>query len=130
MLISFRTRQFDSESTLPEDSYYGEDVARWLASQLPAWSTSVIPEDWGWAVTARKNEYRYIFGVYDHDINDLTDEGVRWIVRIFNQKDDTNWFKKLFRDTPPLAHNEVVSELVQILKEAEGIAAISTAPLE
>lgn len=130
MMISFRTKQFDTQSTLAEGAFHGEDVAEWLASKLVGWSVGVIPEDWGWAITARKNDYAYIFGIYDHDTNDVTDEGALWVVRLFNQKDKTSWFKKLLKHIPPIAHEEVTAEVLQVLQSAAGVTFISTEPLQ
>lgn len=129
MKISFRTDIFDTERSLPDDAFYGEDLAKWLAERLTGWSVGVVPEDWGWAVTGRKSEYAYIFGVYDHDTNDKTDQGALWVLRLYNQKDKTSRFKKLFKYVPPVAHEEVVTEVASILTGSAGIADVSIEPL-
>jgi hypothetical protein len=126
MLIAFRTHLFDASGDLPEGRYHGGDLAKWLAARLPQWRTSVCEEDWGWAVSGRKDKYRYLFGVYDHDTNDVTHDGPKWILRLYNKGDRSQWLRKLFKYIPPVAHPEVVNEIVALLKQAEGITQIET----
>ena len=116
MMISLRTKIFDASSPMEEGSFHGEDFAKWLQAKLAGWKTDVVGEDWGWAVYARKEGYRYNFGVYDHDTNDVTDAGPKWVLRLYNERDRSNWFKKMFKYIPPKAHPEVVEEITGILK--------------
>jgi hypothetical protein len=96
---------------------------------LVGWRVGVVREDWGWAVTATKEQYRYIFGVYDHDTNDVTEQGALWVLRLYNQRDRTPWFKKLLKHIPPVAHEEITEELMQILRCSDGVTDISMQPL-
>ena len=65
-------------------------------------------EDWGWAIEAKRSPYRYMIGVYDHDTNDVTENGPKWV-------------RDLIRYTPPAAHEVVTQEIVHILKQAGDI---------
>jgi len=107
MMIRFRTKLFDTSSPMEEDMYYGEDFAGWLQLRLSTWDTEVVEEDRGWAVIARKDIYRYIFGVYDHDTDGEADTGPLWMLRLYNQRDRSHWFKKIFTYIPPKAHPEM-----------------------
>lgn len=129
MMISFRTKLFDTRSPIQDGEFHGRDVAEWLSKGLAGWRVEVVPEDWGWAVIALKEPYSYVFGVYDHDINDVTEHGAQWVLRLYNQRDGTPWFKKLFKYVPPVAHSEVTEEILQILSRLDGVTGISTAPL-
>lgn len=130
MLVSMRTNKFDASSDIEDGAFRGEDLAKWLQSRMPDWQSDVVEEDWGWAVVTRKGEYHYIFGVYDHDTTDQTEPGPKWVLRLYNQKDKTPWFKKLFKNVPPTAHTEVVDEVVAILKSEEGISEVTVSPLD
>ena len=129
MMISLRTKRFDVTTPIEEGSFHGEDFARWLQSKLTGWYADVNAEDWGWAVVARKGDYRYIFGIYDHDTNDVTEAGPKWVLRLYNQRDRTSWFKKIFKYNPPKAHQEVVDEITAILKTDGELAEIQSEPL-
>ncbi len=129
MRINFRSHRFDSSSTLPEGSFRGEDVATWLQAQLGSWDTSVVGEDWGWAIVAKKADLRYIFGVYDHDNNDVTEDGPRWVIRAFNQKDRSHRLLKLFKYIEPVTHEDVLTEIVDLLTRTDGVADVSVEPL-
>ena len=116
MTLFFHSKRFDFESAKEDDRFYGEDLARWLSSQLAGWRSDVVEEDWGWAVVATKDDLHYIFGVYDHDTNELTENGPRWCIRIFNQRDkSTPWFKKLLRNVPPVADPVVINDIERLL---------------
>jgi hypothetical protein len=125
MRINFHTNLFDVPKDVPEGTFRGEDVARWLAGQLDGWQTSVVGEDWGWAVLASKGDYGYIFGVYDHDTDEVTAQGPKWVIRLFNERDRGNWFLKLFKNIPPVAHDEVVAEIVGILGRNKDISEVT-----
>jgi hypothetical protein len=129
MKISFRTKRFDVESPIPEGAFYGEDLAKWLQGCLSGWNAEVFAEDWGWAVLARKDTISYIFGVYDGDINDVTELGPKWVIRLFNQRDLINWFRSLFKYTPPVADDEVTAEIVQLLSGTDGIKEVTVEQL-
>ena len=122
MMVAFRSNLFDASSSKRDDSFYGVDLAKWLQGLLPTWQTSVVGEDWGWAVLARKGPYKYMFGVYDHDTCDVTDAGALWIIRVYNRRDRRSWFRDLFKYTPPKAHDEVMNELLNALRQAPGVA--------
>jgi hypothetical protein len=127
--INFSSNLFDTATEKPEGSFLGEDVAKWLNSQLSGWHTSVVEEDWGWAILAKKDTFDYIIGVYDHDTVEVTEDGPVWVVRLFNRKDRSKWLLKLFKNIAPVAHEEVLAEVVGILKRTPGIARVSTEPL-
>jgi hypothetical protein len=132
MLISFRTKRFDVETPIPEGACYGEDLAKWLQGCLSGWKAMVYVEDWGgWAVLANKDTLRYLFVVYDHDIDDVTELGPKWVIRLFNEKDWKNWFRSLFlfKYIPPVAHDQVTAEIVHLLSGTEGIAEVTVEPL-
>ena len=129
MLISFRTKRFDTESSIPEGAFYGGDLSRWLQRCLSGWNAKVYPEDWGWAVVARRETLSYLFGVYDHDINDVTELGPKWVIRLYNRKDLLNWFRSLFKHSPPVADDEVTAEIVQLLSGTDGIAEVTVEKL-
>ena len=118
MTIFFRTTRFDTSSEQTDDSFYGEDLAQWLAGALSGWETSVDAEDWGWAVGASRDSHLYLIGVYDHDVTDVSDQGPRWCLRLNNQRDrSVPWYKKLFRHVEPMAHPEVVAEIEALLRQ-------------
>jgi len=129
MRINFRSNLFDVSSELPEGSFRGEDVARWLESQLSGWQTSVVGEDWGWAVAAKKGDFYYVLGIYDHDLDEVTADGPRWVVRLFNRRDRQKWFLKLFKNIAPVPHEEVLAEIVGLLKGTKGISEVTVEPL-
>jgi hypothetical protein len=130
MMISFHSKTFDVSAPKDnDDSFYGEDLARWLEGRLVGWKTSVVGEDWGWAVLASKGKFKYMFGVYDHDTNEVSDNGPRWVLRLFNRRDRTDWFKKLFKHIPPKAHQEVIDEVVGVLRHSREVSDISVEPL-
>ena len=129
MLIAFRANLFDTSSDLPEGAFHGEDLAKWLEARLKGWQTRVHAEDWGWAVLAQRDQYEYIFGVYDSDTNDVTENGPKWILRLYNQKDRSNWLKKLFKYIPPTTDKEVTHEIVQLLEHADGVTNIEVESL-
>jgi hypothetical protein len=129
MTLYFRTTRFDASSDKDDDRFYGEDAAKWLVSRLDGWETDITEEDWGWAVTARKNDYRYIFGVYDLDTGDTNDQGSRWCLRLFNLQDKTPWYRKLFRHVHPVADAEVVQEIETILSNEPGFVDIQQGDL-
>jgi hypothetical protein len=129
MRINFRSKLFDTSTEKPEGTFLGEDVARWLSGQLGGWQTSVVEEDWGWAILAKKGEFYYTIGVYDHDTVEMTEDGPVWVVRLFNRKDRSRWFVKLFKNIAPVAHEEVLDEVMGILKRTPGIAGVSPEPL-
>ena len=129
MRINFRSKLFDVSTEIPEDSFRGEDVARGLESQLSGWQTSVIGEDWGWAVAAKKESLKYVFGIYDHDTDEVTEDGAIWVIRVFNRRDRSRWYLRLFKYIPPVAHEEVLAEVVAILKRTEGITEVRVEPL-
>jgi len=131
MVVFFRTKRFDTESKKEDDRFYGQDLAKWLSSELRGWDTNVEEEDWGWAVEASKRGYEYIFGVYDHDTGNVTDEGARWCLRLFNLRDKSApWYKKLVRYIPPVAHAEVVEEIVALLNQQTDFHNLQTEPLK
>jgi len=116
MTLFFHSQRFDTSSDKADDRFYGEDLARWLSSELTGWKSDVVEEDWGWAVVATKDKLHYIFGIYDHDTDELTENGPRWCIRIINQRDNsTPWLKKLFRNVPPVAHPDVIEEITRLL---------------
>ena len=130
MTLFFHSKRFDFESAKEDDRFYGEDLARWLSSQLAGWRSEVVEEDWGWAVVATKGDLSYIFGVYDHDTNEMTENGPRWCIRIFNQRDkSTPWFKKLLHNVPPVAHPAVIHEIETILSSQPDFYDIQKEPL-
>ena len=129
MMIAFRSNLFDTSRDKEEDSFYGEDLAKWLQAHLKEWQTSVVGEDWGWAVLAKKGTHRYIFGVYDHDTNDVTAAGALWIIRLYNRRDYGSWFRSVFKYTPPIAHDEVTKELVELLRQANGVCDVKVEAL-
>jgi hypothetical protein len=129
MMISFRTKLFDTTSAIRDDTFRGEDLARWLEQRLSGWSSTVISEDWGWAVVAQKRDYQYIFGVYDHDHDEVAEQGPKWVLRLFNMRDRSKRLQKLLRYIPPVAHNEVVQEITEILRQDEAISDIKAEPL-
>jgi hypothetical protein len=130
VVISCRTKLFDVSSPIEDGAYYGEDFAKWLQLKLSDWQSEVFEEDWGWAVLARNEGYRYIFGVYDHDTTDISEFGPKWVIRLYNQKDRSSWFKKLFKCIPPVAHQEVVDQVVGVLKAQREISEIEVMPLQ
>ena len=130
MLISLRTKLFDTAASCEEERYRGKDFAKWLQLRMSAWDTEVIGEDWGWAVVAGKDIYRYIFGVYDHDAGDENELGSRWVLRLYNRRDRSNWFKKIFTYIPPKAHPEIVDEIVYILESNEDIHDVQVMPID
>ena len=40
-----------------------------------------------------------------------------------------NWFRSLFKYTPPAAHDEVTAEIVQLLSGTDGIAGVKVEQL-
>jgi hypothetical protein len=40
-----------------------------------------------------------------------------------------NWFRSLFKYTPPAAHDEVTAEIVQLLSGTDGIAGVTVEQL-
>jgi hypothetical protein len=120
-MISCRTKLFKVSPSAEEGVFDGGDFAKWLGGKLAGWETDIIEEDWGWAATAQKTGYDYIFGIYDHDTLDVTNLGPKWVIRLYNQSDKSNWFKRLFKYIPPKAHEEIVNEIVGILKSEEAI---------
>src|SRR4051812_39591825 len=129
MRINFRSKLFDVYTEMPEGTFRGEDVAKWFESQLSGWRTSVVGEDWGWAVLAQKEGYKYLFGIYDHDTDEVTEDGPIWVLRVFNRKDRQRWYLKLFKNVAPVAHEEVLAEVVAILKRTEGVSEVRLEPL-
>lgn len=131
MEILFRTKLFDSSSPIEEGVFYGRDLAEWLTQRFSDWHCDVESEDWGWAIYASKKPYECIFGVYDHNINDCNANGPEWCIRLYNQKDWSNLFTKIFvRYIPPKAHPEVVDEVVQILRAEKDIHDLRVEPLD
>ena len=124
MMITFRSKVFDSSAPKSGQTFYGEDLARWLEARLVGWNTSVVDEDWGWAVLANKGPLKYIFAVYDHDTNEITDDGPRWVVRVFNLGNREDWFKILFKHDPPRAHQEVIDEVFGVLRNSREVSDI------
>ena len=129
MMISFRSKIFDSSIEEDTEQFLGEDVAKWIASRLSGWNTSVVGEDWGWAVLAARPHFKYVIGVYDHDVDDVTDGGAKWVIRLFNERDRSGWLKKLFRYVPPKAHEEVVAEVVGLLRSSRDVSNIEVEAL-
>lgn len=132
MKISFRTKLFDVDSPELDDAYYGEDLAKWLQVRLSGWNAQVYQADSGWAVLARKGTFSYSFGVSDGWTNaDVTELGPKWVVYLYNRKDWKNWFRELFlfKYIPPVAHDEVVAEIVQLLSGTHGIAEVTVEQL-
>jgi hypothetical protein len=129
MRVNFRSKLFDADSELPEGSFRGEDVAKWLDRQLSGWKTSVVGEDWGWAITAKKGQFHYTIGIYDHDTDEVTENGPIWVVRLFNRNDRSKWFLKLFKNIAPVTHEEVLAEVVGILKRTDGVSEVSVEAL-
>ena len=129
MMISFHSKAFDASEPENEDSFRGEEVARWLEARLVGWKTSVAAEDWGWSVVANKGHLKYELGVYDHDTNEVNDNGPRWVLRLYNLRDRSDWFRKLFRYIPPKAHQQVVDEVVGLLRNSEEVSDIRVEPL-
>ena len=129
MMVSFRSKVFGASAPKSDGSFYGEDLARWLEARLVGWKTSVVGEDWGWAVLANKGQLKYMFGVYDHDTDEVTENGPKWVVRLFNLRDRSGWFKKLFKNIPPKAHQEVVDEVVGVLRDSREVLDIRVDPL-
>ena len=130
MQISFRSKLFDTISDKADDSFYGQDIANLVSKKLLDWKTDVFEEDWGWCILASKRNYNYIIGVYDHDVDDVNELGSLWYIRLFNENDNSNWLKKLFKHIPPKAHEEVVAEIDMILKESKDVKDIHIEPLE
>lgn len=117
MTCFFRTKRFDTAPGTSEEAFRGEDVARWLCGELSGWKANVDLEDWGYAVSAVRGDEACIFGIYDHDIDDVNEQGPRWCIRITNLRDrSVPWYKKLFRNVPPVAAPEVVAEVESILR--------------
>ena len=129
MRVNFRSKLFDASSELPEGSFHGEDVATWLNGQLSGWKTSVVGEDWGWAIVAKKGDFDYTFGIYDHDTVEVSENGPIWVIRLFNRKDRSKWFQKLFKNIAPVTHEEVLAEVVGILEQADGVTEVKIEPL-
>lgn len=130
MTLFFHTQRFDTASDKSDDRFYGEDLARWLSSELTGWKGNVVEEDWGWAVVATKGTLHYVFGIYDHDTDELTENGPRWCIRIFNQRDNsTPWFRKLFRNIPPVADPGVIEEISGLLSRQPDFHDIRQEPL-
>jgi hypothetical protein len=136
MTFSFRTHRFDAKPQPPDEDgvFKGKDAAEWLGKALAqnGWSTSVISEDWGWAVMGIQGEKRYVFGVYDHDLEegDPGPEGARWVLRLFNQQMDPNvpWYRRLFVYEAPVASAEVIAEIEALLKGQPDFAAVQREP--
>lgn len=134
MTFSFRTTRFHHQNPAGDDdgTFQGEDVARWLAGALSGWTTDVVAEDWGWAVLATRGGARYIFGVYDHDLDpgDTDPRGARWILRLFNQQKDPSvpWYRRLFTNVPPVAAPEVIAEVEALLRAQPDFAAVQQEP--
>lgn len=129
MMITFHSKTFDVSTVRNDDSFHGEDLAQWLEARLTGWNTSVVDEDWGWAVLADRGQFKYIFGVYDHDTDEVTENGPRWVIRLFNRRDRSDWFKKMFKNIPPKAHQEVIDEVVGVLRASGEVSDIRVAPL-
>jgi len=129
MRVNFRSNRFDTASELPEGSFRGEDVAKWFDRQLSGWKTSVVGEDWGWAIVAKKDDLDYVFGIYDHDTDEVNENGPIWVIRLFNRKDRSKWFLKLFKNIAPVTHDAVLAEVVGILKRADGVSEVGVEPL-
>ena len=96
MNVSFRTTIFDASSQIPEHVFHGEDLAKWLKEKLTGWEASVDVEDWGWAVEAQKGKLNYIFGIYEYETNDVNEQGPKWIIAIYNERDNSHWLRDLF----------------------------------
>jgi hypothetical protein len=129
MMISLRTKMFDAASLMEEGTFHGEDFAKWLQSKFLGWKLDIVDEDWGWSVYGKKERFRYNFGIYDLDTDDVNDNGPKWILRIYNERDWRSWFKSWVKYTPPVAHKEVVEEVLEILKAEPNIKEIEVEPL-
>lgn len=121
--IRFRSLVFNTDE-LPEGRFRGEDVAAWLAGRLTGWKAEAAEEDWGWSVYAKKSGYSYLFGVYDYDLNDRTEEGPLWRISIYNRKDWASLLKGVLKYRAPIPHSEVVSEIENILRSNRDLVAI------
>jgi hypothetical protein len=118
MTFFFRTTRFDTASEFSEGAFRGEDAVRWLSGALSGWKAGVDAEDWGWAVSATRGEHAYLFGICDHDTDDVTEQGARWCLRIHNLRDrSVPGHKKLFRNIPPVADPGVVAEIESIPRQ-------------
>jgi hypothetical protein len=116
MTFRFRTDRFDTASPIEDGAFRGRDAAEWLLGELRDWQATVDAEDWGWAVSGVRGEHACVFGIYDHDLDDVTADGPQWCLRIFNLRDrSVPWYKKLFRHVPPVAPPDVVAEIHAIL---------------
>lgn len=51
------------------------------------------------------------------------------VVRLFNRRDRSDWFKKMFKNIPPKAHQEVIDEIVGVLRQSREVSDIRSAPL-
>ena len=132
MKVRFRSHGFDSTSEVPEGRFLGGDLARWLLARLTdrGWSGFEVEEDWGWAVVVERDKYRYLFGIYDMDVLEAHQDGALWTVRVFNRRDRSRWFQKLFKYIHPVAHPEVAEEFVAMLTAEQGIKVVDVAPLD
>jgi len=115
---------FDS-SWPGEGKFRGEVFANWLKDRLPSWESSVVEEDWGWALCIRKGKYRCLIAVYDYETNDSNDDGPRWIIRVSSDR-----FWDLFKSKLQTVQPEVMDEIVTILKSEERIADVRVEPLD
>ena len=58
--INFKIDKFKLTGELPEginagNQFYGEDLSKWLCSNLKKWDLDYLDEDWGWYVFTRSN---------------------------------------------------------------------------
>jgi hypothetical protein len=49
--------------------------------------------------------------------------------RVFNRRDRQRWYLKLFKYIVPVAHEEVLAEVVAILKRTKGVSEVTLEPL-
>ena len=119
----FSISKDEEEETNP--GFYGKELANWLAKKLEEhnYDTDVIPEDWGWCVICKRNEFTLMIGcgsmvVEDYDPDNLpSGSEIKWAAFPFVEipliiPKIKYWFGKLDVDT---ALNKLDSDLMYVL---------------
>jgi hypothetical protein len=132
--ILFKTARFNLSQPYPyfiNDCCFGDDLAKWLVSQLPAVGIETdepYQEDWGWEFAARLATNQYYIGVGGLSDEDPADPN-RGEFRIMISKQRTLWERlsgknKIRPDEAVLRAVETIlakeEEFVEVRRESVG----------
>jgi hypothetical protein len=83
--FELKTKRFDQTSVLPDhynagNRFYGEDLAKWIMSQLRLANFTLIDEDWGWLLCGARDDLEVDYCISDWGRDETSDD------------DRSNWY--------------------------------------